>query len=56
MLKTHTWSVEPLAVARAESTYFEDRRLFPPGSVAFDCALLMRNIGHEWLAADDMYI
>jgi Uncharacterized conserved protein (COG2071) len=56
MLKTHVWSVEPLAVEQAHSTYFDDRTLFPPGSVAFDCALLMRNIGHEWLAAGDMYI
>ena len=22
----------------------------------FDCGLLMRNIGHEWHAADDMYV
>jgi hypothetical protein len=56
MLKTHAWSVEPLAVEEAYSSYFEDRRLFPAGSIAFDCALLMRNIGHEWLAAGDMYI
>ena len=27
---------------------FEDRALFPPGSVEFDCALLMRGIEHEW--------
>lgn len=55
-LKTHTWSVEPLVLEHAHSSYFADRRLFPEGSVAFDCALLMRNIGHEWLAAGDMYI
>jgi Uncharacterized conserved protein (COG2071) len=56
MLKTHDWSVEPLAVEQAHSSYFDDRRLFPAGSIAFDCALLMRNIGHEWLAAGEMYI
>jgi hypothetical protein len=31
-----------------ESRFFEDRALFPSGSVAFDCALLMRGIDHEW--------
>jgi hypothetical protein len=56
MLKTHAWSVEPLTVDQAHSSYFEDRSLFPAGSIAFDCALLMRNIGHEWLAAGNMYI
>ena len=27
---------------------FEDQAMFPPGSVEFDCALLMRGIDHEW--------
>ena len=27
---------------------FEDSKLFPAGTVEFDCALLMRNIEHEW--------
>jgi Uncharacterized conserved protein (COG2071) len=42
------WQVEPLTVERVESSFFEDRKLFPAGSVAFDCALLMRGIAHEW--------
>src|SRR5690606_21373759 len=32
----------------ARSSYFEDPRRFPPGSIDFDCALLMRSIPHEW--------
>jgi hypothetical protein len=56
LLKTHSWSVEPLAVESAHSSYFADEGLFPAGSVTFDCALLMRNIGHEWQAAGDLYI
>ena len=40
--------VESLAVDRIESSFFEDSKLFPAGSVEFDCALLMRNIDHEW--------
>jgi len=55
-LEAHSWSVEPLDVDWARSSYFEDERLFPPGSVTFDCALVMRNIGHEWHAANEMYI
>jgi hypothetical protein len=33
---------------RVESSFFEDRSLFPAGSVEFDCALVMRGIDHEW--------
>jgi hypothetical protein len=49
-LKTMGWQVAPLAVEQVTSTFFEDRTLFPPGSTQFDCALLMRNIAHEWHA------
>jgi Uncharacterized conserved protein (COG2071) len=47
-LRSFNWQVRPLAVGRVESSFFEDRALFPPGSVEFDCALLMRGIEHEW--------
>jgi uncharacterized protein YqjF (DUF2071 family) len=47
-LETETWQVTPLAVDLIESSYFSDPSLFPPGSVAFDCALLMRDIPHRW--------
>jgi hypothetical protein len=56
VLKTDSWRVEPLAVESAYSTYFEDRERFPAGSVCFDCGLVMRNIPHEWEAAEDMYV
>ncbi|HEX5719364.1 MAG TPA: DUF2071 domain-containing protein [Thermoanaerobaculia bacterium] len=56
VLKTHSWTVTPLAIEEACSSYFSDEALFPPGSVEFDCALLMRNIAHEWHAAEDMYL
>lgn len=42
------WEMEPLLVERFESSYFQNARLFPPGSVEFDSACLMRNIDHEW--------
>jgi hypothetical protein len=47
-LRTLNWHVEPLAVHRVASSFFEDRSVFPAGSVHFDCALLMRNLEHEW--------
>jgi hypothetical protein len=30
--------------------------VFPAGTVAFDCALIMRNIAHEWHAGEPMYL
>lgn len=47
-LKSFSWAVEPLEITRAESSFFEDSKRFPPGSVEFDSALLMRRIEHEW--------
>jgi hypothetical protein len=55
-LRTHAWSVEPLLVEEVHSSYFSDERKFPRGSVVFDCALVMRNLGHEWHSADDLYV
>ena len=55
-LRSLNWKVEPLEVSRVESAYFEDRRRFPGGPGEFDCALLMRNIAHEWRARDQMCV
>jgi hypothetical protein len=41
-LRTHEWKVEPLAVDRVYSSFFESL------PATFDCALLMRDIAHEW--------
>jgi hypothetical protein len=49
-LRTEGWSVEPLEVDVVESSFFDDRARFPEGSIAFDCALLMRSTAHEWHA------
>ena len=54
-LRSYSWGVSPLAVERVESNFFSDQIWFPPGSVEFDCALLMRDIEHEWQAQDDLY-
>ena len=47
-LRSFDWQVTPLAVERVASSFFDDRTLFPAGSVEFDCALLMKGIDHEW--------
>jgi hypothetical protein len=55
-LHTEAWRVEPLEVEEVYSSYFADEKLFPQGSVAFDHALLMRNIAHEWHSASDLQV
>ena len=47
-LRSQDWHVEPFTVEHVESSFFDDRTRFPVGTVTFDCALLMRNIAHEW--------
>jgi hypothetical protein len=47
-LHTNSWKVEPLSVEKVESTFFDNPNTFPKGSIHFDCALVMRNIPHEW--------
>ena len=42
--------MQPLAVERVESSFFENTALFPAGSVKFDSGFLMRDITHEWRA------
>ncbi len=47
-LFTSRWEVEPLDVRSVRSSFFDDLSRFPKGTIHFDCALLMRNIEHEW--------
>lgn len=53
-LHTSSWKVAPFAVGRADSSYFNDKKLFPTGSVEFDHALVMRDIEHEWRQAAEL--
>ncbi len=48
-LKTNDWKVHQLAVVDVQSSFFENEKVFPKGSVKFDNALLMKNIEHEWV-------
>ena len=49
-LESYRWEVEPLSVTQVYSNIFDQAAHFPPGSIHFDCALLMRNIPHAWHA------
>ena len=51
-LRSFNWQVRPLDVENVTSSFFENQNLFPPGSVEFDCALLMQGIDHEWHGKD----
>lgn len=56
VLHTEKWEIQPFVIPAVHSSYFSDESKFPPGSVQFDCALLMKNVVHEWHGADDLYI
>ena len=49
------WTVEPMEVSSVYSSFFSNPNRFPKGSVELDCALLMRNIEHEWHSRPDLY-
>jgi hypothetical protein len=49
-LHTDAWSVAPVTVLRARSSFFEDETRIPDGSAALDCALLMRRVPVRWFA------
>lgn len=48
LLKVPNWQASPLEVLSIKSSYFDNPEHFPPESITFDHALLMRNIPHEW--------
>ncbi len=51
-LRTLDWKVIPLEVRRVYALFFENPDRFPPGSVEFDSALLMRRVACEWHPLD----
>ncbi len=48
-LKSYRWQVSLLEVENVASSFFDNEKVFPKGSVKFDNALLMKNIEHEWI-------
>lgn len=55
-LKSKNWSVAPLEIDEARSCFFDDTNRFPLGTAELDCALLMRDIEHEWHSQPDIYV
>jgi len=53
-LACRTWQMEPLVVEEVSSSLFDDPAIFPPGSIAFDSAFVMRGIEHEWQGRKDL--
>jgi Uncharacterized conserved protein (COG2071) len=50
-LRCPGWSMSPLAIERASSSFFDDSRAFPAGTVALDSAFVMRDLDTTWHAA-----
>ena len=55
-LHTESWKCAALRVRSVRSTFFESPERFPPGTLAFDCALVMRDIPHEWHSEPDLRV
>lgn len=53
-LRTKNWHVTPLTVTHVASSFFENKQIFPEGSISFDNALLMKGIDHEWKSQGDL--
>jgi hypothetical protein len=47
-LRAFDWDVRPLGIESVESSFFDDSKTFPSGSIELDCGLLMRGVEHEW--------
>lgn len=50
-LEIKDWQVESLKADFVESSFYDDTNIFPPKSIEFDHALIMRNVAHEWHSA-----
>lgn len=55
LLQIENWKVSAFDLDRVYSSFYNDKALFPNGSITFDHALLMRNITHEWHNAASFY-
>lgn len=54
-LESENWSVTALEIEAAHSRFFDNTSRFPPGTAELDCALLMRDIKHQWRSQPDIY-
>jgi Uncharacterized conserved protein (COG2071) len=47
-LSTTTWHIEAAHIHHVRSSFFDDRSIFPEGSIHLDSALVMRDVTVEW--------
>lgn len=47
-LATSKWEMHPMEVQSMSSNLYDDPNIFPEGTIKFDGALLMKNIGVTW--------
>jgi hypothetical protein len=47
-LRALRWELSPLRVTEVHSAFYENHCCFPPGSVCFDSAVLIRDVPHDW--------
>ena len=52
-LETKEWRVRPLSLDSVSSSFYDDKTIFPEGTIEFDHALIMQNIEHEWHSSPD---
>jgi hypothetical protein len=55
-LRCLQWTIEPLSIERARSVFYDDKSIFPEGTIQLDSALVLRNIPHEWHSRPDLYV
>jgi hypothetical protein len=53
-LKTSKWEMFPLHVTHVDSSFFNNKKIFPEQSIRFENALLMKNIEHEWKSLNEI--
>ncbi len=54
-LRIPDWDVRPLAVEHVACDFFDDPKRFPPGTAAFDNALLMRGVRNEFYGRGSLF-
>lgn len=54
-LHTSAWSLNPVAVVHAHSSFFEDESRIPNRAAVLDCALLMRGVPVRWFPQPSLH-
>jgi hypothetical protein len=52
-LETKQWKVRPVEVENVRSSFYEDKSIFPDGSIVYDHTLIMQDVEHEWHSAPE---